>query len=167
MVELGFLLAWAPNPSLLRRDPRLGPRFGGKLQTEASSLPRSLSFMVTTCPGLLAPCVGSQKEGQALPALISPVPGCTKHTPQALTLQLCPQILQSPMSFFDTTPTGRLMNRFSKDMDELDVRLPFHAENFLQQIFMAVSILVILAAVFPAVLLVLAGLAVGVFILLR
>ncbi|XP_021076051.1 multidrug resistance-associated protein 9 isoform X1 [Mus pahari] len=77
------------------------------------------------------------------------------------------KIVRSPMSFFDTTPTGRLMNRFSKDMDELDVRLPFHAENFLQQCFMVVFILVIMAAVFPVVLVVLAGLAVIFLILLR
>ncbi|XP_054934884.1 ATP-binding cassette sub-family C member 12 [Physeter macrocephalus] len=77
------------------------------------------------------------------------------------------EILESPMSSFDRTPSGRLMNRFSEDTDELDVRLPFHAENFLQQFFMVLFILVILAAVFPAVLLVLAGLAVGFFILLR
>ncbi|XP_039359660.1 ATP-binding cassette sub-family C member 12 isoform X1 [Mauremys reevesii] len=59
------------------------------------------------------------------------------------------KILLSPMSFFDTTPTGRLMNRFSKDIDELDVRLPFHAENFLQQFFMVISVLIIIAIVFP------------------
>uniref|UniRef100_A0A8C6AEZ6 ATP binding cassette subfamily C member 12 n=1 Tax=Monodon monoceros TaxID=40151 RepID=A0A8C6AEZ6_MONMO len=77
------------------------------------------------------------------------------------------KILESPMSLFDRTPSGRLMNRFSEDTNELDVRLPFHAENFLQQFFMVLFILVILAAVFPAVLLVLAGLAVGFFILSR
>lgn len=64
------------------------------------------------------------------------------------------------------TPSGRLMNQFSKDMDELDVRLPFHTESFLQQISLVAFILVVLAAVFPAVLLVLAGLAVGFLVLL-
>ncbi|KAM5298031.1 ATP-binding cassette sub-family C member 12-like isoform 2-T2 [Glossophaga mutica] len=77
------------------------------------------------------------------------------------------KVLRSPMSFFDVTPSGRLMNHFSKDMDELDVRLPFHTENFLQQLFMVLSILLILGVVFPAVLLVLAGLAVGFCVLFR
>lgn len=28
------------------------------------------------------------------------------------------KVVASPMSFFDVTPSGQVMNRFSKDMDE-------------------------------------------------
>lgn len=33
------------------------------------------------------------------------------------------QVIQAPMTYFDQTPLGRIMNRFSKDTDNLDSRL--------------------------------------------
>ena len=33
-------------------------------------------------------------------------------------------IIRRPMSFFDTTPIGLLMNRFSKDIDDIDIKIP-------------------------------------------
>ncbi|XP_039621914.1 multidrug resistance-associated protein 5-like isoform X3 [Polypterus senegalus] len=59
------------------------------------------------------------------------------------------KILHSPMSFFETTPLGRILNRFSKDMDEVDVKLAMQAELLLQNISLLVFFLGTISAVFP------------------
>ncbi|KJH46653.1 ABC transporter, ATP-binding protein, partial [Dictyocaulus viviparus] len=59
-------------------------------------------------------------------------------------------VIRSTVSFFDCTPTGRILNRFSKDMDEIDVKLPFTAEVFLQNMITCIGFLIVITWVFPA-----------------
>ncbi|KAI5098386.1 multidrug resistance-associated protein 5 isoform X1, partial [Silurus meridionalis] len=62
---------------------------------------------------------------------------------------LLQKILRSPMKFFDTTPAARILNRFSKDMDEVDTRLPFQAEMFIQNVILVVFCLGVICSIFP------------------
>ncbi|MEQ2210893.1 hypothetical protein XENOCAPTIV_021438 [Xenoophorus captivus] len=78
----------------------------------------------------------------------TPVPG-TLRASSKLHDQLFHKILRCPMKFFDMTPTGQILNRFSKDLDEVDTRLPFQAEMFIQNVILVFFCLGVISCVFP------------------
>ena len=52
-------------------------------------------------------------------------------------------VFQAPISFFDVTPIGRIVNRFSSDVFSIDDALPFIMNIFLAQIYGILGTIVI------------------------
>lgn len=64
--------------------------------------------------------------------------------------QLLTRILRAPMSFFDSTPVGRLINRFSKDLYTIDQVLPMTMNTYMVNVFTVIATFTVIIVALPA-----------------
>ncbi|KAI1813566.1 ATP-binding cassette transporter protein [Poronia punctata] len=67
---------------------------------------------------------------------------------KTLLAQAVKRTLRAPMSFFDTTPLGRITNRFSRDVDVMDNMLTDAMRMYFLTLIMVVSIFALIIAFF-------------------
>uniref|UniRef100_A0AAY4E1V3 Multidrug resistance-associated protein 4 n=1 Tax=Denticeps clupeoides TaxID=299321 RepID=A0AAY4E1V3_9TELE len=75
-------------------------------------------------------------------------------------------ILRTPVRFFDVNPIGRVLNRFSKDVGQLDSMLPWTFVDFTQVFLQILGVVAVAASVIPWILIPVLLLLIG-FLFLR
>ncbi|XP_040171084.1 multidrug resistance-associated protein 1-like isoform X2 [Anopheles arabiensis] len=94
---------------------------------------------------------GGLGGAQSIALLIASVTlalGCIKAA-RELHNNLLESSMRMPMSFFDTTPLGRIMNRFSKDVDVVDNILPQSIRAWLLMFFNVIGVFVVIGISTP------------------
>lgn len=68
---------------------------------------------------------------------------------QTLQRQLIQTLLKSPLSWFDVTPTGRILSRTTKDQDDLDTSLAFNVQMTLQNLLIMFTSIIVAGVATP------------------
>uniref|UniRef100_A0A8D0AWN2 Multidrug resistance-associated protein 4-like n=1 Tax=Sander lucioperca TaxID=283035 RepID=A0A8D0AWN2_SANLU len=71
---------------------------------------------------------------------------------QTLHNRMFNSILKTPVHFFDVNPIGRVLNRFSKDIGQLDSMLPWTFADFIQVFLQIVGTIAVSVSVIPWIL---------------
>ncbi|KAG7334686.1 hypothetical protein KOW79_001282 [Hemibagrus wyckioides] len=66
-----------------------------------------------------------------------------------LHLDLLRSVLRTPMSFFESTPSGNLLNRFSKEVDAIDCMIPEAFKMMLGYVFKLLEVCIIVLVATP------------------
>ncbi|KAE8278604.1 Multidrug resistance-associated protein 4 [Larimichthys crocea] len=71
---------------------------------------------------------------------------------QSLHNRMFTAILRTPVRFFDINPIGRVLNRFSKDIGQLDSNLPWTFVDFIQVFLQILGVVCVSVSVIPWIL---------------
>ena len=66
-----------------------------------------------------------------------------------LHLALLMNLLRVPLAFYDVTPVGRITNRFSKDMDVIDVLIPRVLTFWISRVVQVVLTIIVIVSSTP------------------
>ncbi|KAI8983684.1 multi drug resistance-associated protein MRP [Pilobolus umbonatus] len=75
---------------------------------------------------------------------------CAIRSARVLHGKMLESVIRSPMSFFDTTPLGRVLNRFSKDQHTIDEVLPRIFGAYFRVLFAVIATVLVVAISTPA-----------------
>lgn len=67
---------------------------------------------------------------------------CRATDTQKLHDKLVASVLSATISWFDATPVGRITNRFSTDIEEVDKEMMFTLQNFLDCVLGTAQVLI-------------------------
>ncbi|KAG9534257.1 ABC multidrug transporter-like protein, partial [Aureobasidium melanogenum] len=71
---------------------------------------------------------------------------CGTRASKTLLHNAVTRVLRAPMSFFDTTPLGRITNRFSKDVDTMDNALTDAFRMFFMTMAQIIAVFILIIA---------------------
>lgn len=74
--------------------------------------------------------------------------------------KLLVSILKSSLRFFESTPTGRILNRFTKDVEATEEAIPNSLQSLLECLFGILSALIIICTTTPLIIIILVPIAV-------
>jgi ABC-type multidrug transport system fused ATPase/permease subunit len=66
--------------------------------------------------------------------------------------QMLRAILSAPIRFFDSTPVGRILQRFSRDMESVDIHLQWSFDNTIHSVFHITISFILIVVILPFIL---------------
>jgi ABC-type multidrug transport system fused ATPase/permease subunit len=58
-------------------------------------------------------------------------------------------LIKRPMSFYDTTPIGQILQRCGRDTDDIDIMIPFFMTNAIRVFFLLIGVFIYTSVVLP------------------